>query len=53
MELVEGKSLREHSGESGLPPQSVLRYGVLIAAALGRAHDKGIVQHDLESDKIC
>src|SRR5581483_3014813 len=34
MELVEGKSLRELSGEAGLPAESVLRYGVQIAAAL-------------------
>src|SRR5881396_1950530 len=30
MELVEGKSLRELSMEPGLPPESVLRYGVQI-----------------------
>src|SRR5690349_16631522 len=43
MELVEGKSLRTLSEEIGLPPESVLRYGVQIASALARAHDKGIV----------
>ena len=52
MELVEGKSLRMLSGEVGLPAESVLRYGVQIASALGRAHDKGIVHRDLKSTNI-
>lgn len=39
MELVEGKSLRSLIGNDGLPVESVLRYGVQIANALGRAHD--------------
>jgi serine/threonine protein kinase len=35
MELVEGKSLHAMSGDGGLPPESVLRYG---AADCQRAH---------------
>src|SRR5207249_3187770 len=41
MELVEGKTLRALRGDVGIPPESVLRYGTQIAAALSRAHDKG------------
>src|SRR5438270_6893715 len=52
MELIEGKSLRTMSANGGLPPESVLRYGVQIASALARAHDRGIVHRDLKTANI-
>ena len=52
MELVEGRSLRELSGDAGLPPESVLRYGIQIASALARAHDRGISHRDLKTANI-
>jgi serine/threonine protein kinase len=52
MELLDGKTLREMSGDMGLPPESVLRYGAQIASALARAHDRGIVHRDLKTANI-
>jgi serine/threonine protein kinase len=52
MELIEGKSLYTMSANAGLPPESVLRYGVQIASALARAHDRGIVHRDLKTANI-
>jgi len=52
MELVEGKSLAAMSAVIGLAPESVLRYGVQIASALARAHDRGIVHRDLKTANI-
>ncbi len=52
MELVGGKSLRAMCAEAALPPESVLRYGVQIASALARAHDRGIVHRDLKTANI-
>lgn len=52
MELVEGKTLRELAGGAGLSPDLVLRYGVQIAGALARAHDRGVIHRDLKSANI-
>jgi serine/threonine protein kinase len=52
MEVVEGKSLAAMSAAVGLAPESVLRYGVQIASALARAHDRGIVHRDLKTANI-
>ena len=52
MELVEGRSLAAMSAGGGLAPESVLRYGIQIASALARAHDRGIVHRDLKTANV-
>lgn len=52
MELIEGQSLREMCSGIGLPPETVLRYGIQIASALARAHDRSIAHRDLKSANI-
>ena len=52
MELVEGKSLRDLSADGGIPAESALRYGIQIARALARAHDRNIIHRDLKSANI-
>jgi serine/threonine protein kinase len=53
MELVEGKSLHDLCcREGGLQSGAVLRYGVQIASALARAHDRGVIHRDLKTANI-
>src|SRR5258708_3603881 len=52
MELVEGKPLNTLIAGEGLPVESVLRYGVQIAAALSHSHSRSIIHRDLKSSNI-
>jgi len=52
MEFVEGKSLSALIASGGLPVESVLRYGVQIAAALAHSHARSIVHRDLKSSNV-
>ena len=52
MELVEGQPLNVLIAGEGLAVESVLRYGVQIAAALSHSHGRNIIHRDLKSSNI-
>jgi Tol biopolymer transport system component len=52
MEFVEGRSLAELIPEDGLPAETAVRYGQQIAAALGHAHERGVIHRDLKTANV-
>jgi len=52
MELLEGESLADRVARGQLPLHDVLKYGVQIAEALGKAHREGIIHRDLKPANI-
>jgi Tol biopolymer transport system component len=52
IELLQGKSLREHLDEGSLPPRKALDVARQIAVGLDAAHAKGIVHRDLKPENV-
>jgi Tol biopolymer transport system component/predicted Ser/Thr protein kinase len=52
MERVEGQTLRQAIGSSGLPTKKILTIAVQIADGLARAHEAGIVHRDLKPENV-
>jgi serine/threonine protein kinase len=52
MELLEGESLADRLSKGPLPLHEVLKYGVQIAEALGKAHREGVIHRDVKPGNI-
>ncbi len=52
MELLDGETLADRVERGPLPMSEVLKYGLQIAEALGKAHRMGIVHRDLKPGNI-
>src|SRR5215472_13117120 len=52
MEYVDGGSLADEIKKGAMPWQRAARIGMQIAAALGRAHQMGVIHRDLKPDNI-
>ena len=52
MELLDGKTLREHIGSKPVPIPDALSLSIQVADALDSAHSKGIVHRDIKPANI-
>jgi len=52
MELVQGRTLREHMSAAALPVKAALDLAVQLAGGLAAAHASGIVHRDLKPENV-
>jgi Tol biopolymer transport system component len=52
MELLDGDSLADRLAKGPLPLPEVLKYGVQVAEALGKAHQQGVIHRDLKPGNV-
>ena len=52
MELLDGETLADRIARGPLPMADVLRFGIQIAEALGKAHRMGVVHRDLKPANV-
>jgi serine/threonine protein kinase len=52
MEVVNGRQLKELIPADGLPLETVVRYRLQVAGAVGHAHDHSIVHRDLKTANV-
>ena len=52
MEYFDGEPLTLALGEGPMPPRRAVRIAAQIAAALGRAHELGVIHRDLKPDNV-
>jgi Tol biopolymer transport system component/tRNA A-37 threonylcarbamoyl transferase component Bud32 len=52
MESIDGKPLTTLLAPNGLPTETVLHFGIQVAAGLAHAHERGILHRDLKSSNV-
>ncbi|HEY8233184.1 MAG TPA: protein kinase [Vicinamibacteria bacterium] len=52
MEAIEGRPLSTLLTAHGLPTETVLHFGIQVAAALAHAHERGILHRDLKASNV-
>jgi Tol biopolymer transport system component/tRNA A-37 threonylcarbamoyl transferase component Bud32 len=52
MEAIEGRPLSALLTAHGLPTETVLHFGIQVAAALAHAHERGILHRDLKASNV-